>query len=656
MNKIFYQKCAIPIIILLLGLAMASCKAENSKREGEVKEDNASGKQEVKIENELEENENPAEQKQLFDIYIEQIDQLLEESRELENECNTYREFVGSIYLFSKAYSGGLQAFYDENGIVSYQMALTLEDESKNDKQKYICYPLSDGSFWFTYETTREIEKDLPDYTVNEDVLRYMRLDYIYDDGSVDLSEVKVEREQNLQQILTEKINGQVLEFWCSDEKVYQIDRENGIFIDATEGGEFYIASFLKQQQNHMIQQFNVDETVLDEVEKWKPEGYCLLGDWNEIAVCDVNHDGFMDYVMALYPKDYKEERRYADNSPYEKSSQYYAAGFWLILSNGAEDYKQIQLSDSVEYWETALVLVEVSFIEDGILELEYFIGRSPWSNAVLWFKYSEEDQNFYIFRSYYRQFEEEMLIGDEDNYGKLSLYAYFGWPLHYYEGIWDSDDDIPLNEGNQLGYYSDSFQYRCDNPILEHRINSLIWKSEYDLLQQIQEKCSNVSLDLSLIAEPLFYNQKLVSGNMEFYGSGKSIENNSDIRVGGDGQEIPIMLDKQTGEYVKVTELIDKEEFMQIFHAWADENSGSDGITIIERMRCDIVIEQAWEKADALSNCIAEDDEILLLQITQEGVRMGVWINSEIKMCYYMIDKEYFIGTYLWDYLKPEW
>lgn len=80
--------------------------------------------------------------------------------------------------------------------------------------------------------------------------------------------------------------------------------------------------------------------------------------------------------------------------------------------------YEPLLLSSSIEYWDTALTFVRLEFVAERILELEYFVGRAPFSNAVIQFQYDEEDKNFYVYRTYYRE-DKCFLIGNEHNHGK---------------------------------------------------------------------------------------------------------------------------------------------------------------------------------------------------------------------------------------------
>lgn len=130
-----------------------------------------------------------AEQKEWYAFYIKELDRMLSVSREQERNNDIYQETIGSLYLFSQSYSGGLWADYNEDGTNAFQ--IVIMDDTTEERQRYECRLLQDGSLWFTYQTESKSEKDLPDYIVNEDVLRYGRPDYVYDDGWTDLEEEK---------------------------------------------------------------------------------------------------------------------------------------------------------------------------------------------------------------------------------------------------------------------------------------------------------------------------------------------------------------------------------------------------------------------------------------------------------------------------------
>lgn len=399
------------------------------------------------------------------------------------------------------------------------------------------------------------------------------------------------------------------------------------------------------QQLKRINCQLAVSKDSLDEIERYKPEGYSLLwgkNSWTDIAVSDLNHDGRNDYVAVLYPGDHEKVQKYEGFSPYENTPEYYASGFWLFLSSEDGGYDPISLSNSIEYWEDELDLIEVTFVDDGILQLEYFVGRSPFSNALLQFRYDEEKQDFYIFCSYYRDsYHDAILIGDVDNYGSTVMCSYFAWPQHYNEGIWESVDDVPMQDGSWLGYYSSSFQYRCENLVEEHHINSLIWEKEYELIRTVEQHYPSPEADIHMVSRPVFYGRRLVSGQVGLYGFGsKNIL-------------IPIMVDKQNGEYVTVTGLLEKEEFLQIFDDWSEDVLSQDEAAAKLRERCRTVIGSCWEKADSVETYFGRKDEILFLRIVQEGIRVGVWSDADERMKYFIMDKEYFWGTKVWDFLK---
>lgn len=603
-----------------------------------------------------------AEQREAYVRSVEKLDRMLSESRELpeshalaenrgqKNDDGIYREEINTIYMFSESVYGVLRAEYGEDKTNAFQMV--MRDGEKSEKHRYECRLLSDGSLWFSFQTESKSERDLPDYVVNEDVLRYSRADHVYDDGQTDMEEEKEHRRQEIEQYLGEDIDGEVQEFWYGRDFLYRIDREEELFVDSAEDKERFIAEFLRGQAGRIDCQLPVSEASLDILEKYKPAGYCLLhgkDGWDDIAVSDLNHDGRMDYIAALYPDDHEKERRFADEGdPYELSSEYYASEFWMLLSTEDGGYEQIRLSDSIEYWDTALVLTEVTFVDEGILQLEYFVGRSPFTNALLRFQYDEEYKDFYILHSYYREYGyDSLLIGDMENYGRTDMSRYFSGRQNYCEGDWWSSEDMIMPDGTEVWHFQDKFQYYCENQLMEHRINSLVWEREYELIRALKEHCPDKDFRVSIGACPYFYNERLVSVEVTL---DDDSERGTKIRTW-----MSVMVDKQSGEYVAVTELLEKDEFIQIFTDWSDDALSRGAVTAEERDRGRQTIEKCWENADTVEGCAEEKEESMSLIMVQEGVLVSMWSKDDPTPECYVVEKEYFRGTEVWDYLRTQ-
>jgi len=599
------------------------------------------------------------EQKQLYETYAPQLDEMLANNERRIENCEQCQELVSSIYLFSEDYHGWLQGDHDADGLAMLQMLIEYGEQgnTSDDKQKYVGCLLEDGSLWLTYQSTYDGNYDLPDYVVNENVLRYSRVDYVYDDGLGNVEEEIKERQQQTAEVLGQKLSKNKQEYWVHEGKIYQIDRENQLFIDATEDRGGLIVSFFEQQLERIACQIKVNESVLPEVEQWKPEGYSLVNDWNNIAVNDLNEDGMNDYVLALYPDDFVEVPRYEEFSPYDHSSEYQVASFWLLLSTENKSYEQIQLTDTIDCRvDCVLKLVEVAFVKEGILQLEYFVGRSPYYNSVIQFKYDNERKNFYVYRSYFREdFTGDsymLLIGDETNYGDTSMWFYFDHSQSYCETRWNMSDDNVLAQNVMISSYISSFEYACTNLVEEHHINSLIWNKEYELTQELPKKYENMDLSFYMHTESVFYNESIISGQVE--GMGHAVSDNKNYDVSRFA--CPIMIDKNTGNYVHVTECIDKESFLQIFENWASEKRNAEELETGEKKYFEKAIANYWEKADTIEHSINAPEEMLCLQIVPEGIMIGVRAEGETWLEYCIIDKEYFLGTELWKYLKPEW
>lgn len=591
---------------------------------------------------------------------IARLDKLLSVSSGNDENCKEYMERIDTNYLFTTDFSnncgGGLQAWHNENRVCSYR--LIMETPNKEICQQYQYRMLSDESFWFTYQTSQTAIGDLPDYVVNEDVLQFYRTDDVYDDGNTNIDKEQRNREQEVKTLFAEKITGQTQEYWCTEGSVYQIERNNALIIDVSDKKESLIGEFLQQQRRRLQYQIIFDKSILNEIEQKKPKGYSLLFDkngWDMVAVCDLNHDGMLDYVAALYPNDYEEVHRFEGFSPYEMSSQYYAAGFWLLLSSENGQYEQIELSIDIEYWEDTLSLITLDFVEDGILRMEYYIGRAPWVNAELLFEYNEEEKDFYLARSYYRQsmdIKDALLIGNKENYtpNKVNIYCYLTYNVDVFENVSEHRDDILMQDGVLMSYYWNDLYYKCNDIVQQHTINSKIWEIEYEILENIEKQFPAVK-EMSMCIKPTFYNARMVSGYFEIRMQ-KQKENSRKTR------EIPIMVDKQSGELITVKELIAKQDFLEIFDNWAADAVAIGKLTEEEGAFCREKIEQCWEYGETLDNYFGEKESFLSFWFEQKGVKIGIYPQKKdaYRPVYYTIDKEYFFATPLWKYLEPEY
>lgn len=602
----------------------------------------------------------PFEDQERYQRYIDRLDDALADSLSRQQNCSFYREEINTVYTFGSDMYGWLLAAYDEQSIFMMDWLMEVNTEEGKNYQRYRFYLLQDGSQYFTYQTSgQDIEEDVPDYLVNEDALRYYRLDYVYDDGS-DLEEKRKMKEENWQEQFGRTISGETLEFWYMEGKLYTVDRQKELLTDVSETKAICISAFLQLQPYRIAAELNIDEAKAIQIAQLIPEGYCLLKDWDDIAAYDLNEDGSMDYVVALYPEDHPEEKRYADFSPYEHSSEYYASEFWLLLSDAEQGYLPIHLTYSIEYpREDTLYLTDISFVGEGILRLEYFIGRSPWRTAVLLFEPNLSKSNgafFYLLRSYYRELFGEIQIGDKESYGNLDMEIYYYGNFHYNEHSSSGTSDAPLNSDNTLDY--SNVRYRCHDIWKEGMLNSHIWQRESDIVEAAQERFAG---EFQLRTEPVFWNSRIVSYETELnVWHGTRLESKEEEEPRLWRVSIPIMLDRDTGDFLHVTDFIAEEDFLELFRRYAHKgNATHQSLTEEERVQCMTILEEGWEKADSLDSLTAFDWKEISLQITQQGVVVG--LRTDLKygtsgLTKYQIDKEHFMGTGLWYYLAPEW
>lgn len=635
----------ILILGLMVSVCLSGCEREWDEKDADVMNFNTDEKQVPVV----------ADDKK----YIDELDAMISNNEQKMEDCEKYQEFISSIYLFHEDYHGYLQADYDGDGVICAKMLIETGEmgETSDDKQKWTGQILEDGSLWLTYQSTYDEKYDLPDYIVNEDVLRYSRADYIYNDGAVNVEKQRTDNKQQIVQALNIDMSGNKKEFWSRGDKIYEVDRKSQRLIDETEAFGGLIVAFWEQQLERIECRTKQEESVLAQVEQLMPNGYNRLNDWNNIAVSDLNKDGWNDYVMALYPDDYEEEHRYEEFSPYEMIPEYYASSFWLFLSTGGKEYEQIQLSHTIEYTQSdALCLTEISFIKENLLQLEYFVGRSPWCNAVMQFEYNDEQKDFYIYQSYYRESEgrkpDKLLVGNKEDYGDIRLGYYFA-NGHPYDAIkWESADDIILSDKAVLETYSDSFQYRGEDLLKEHLINSRIWGKEDELVQALLKKYEKYYLECNMLTDSTFYSDNIISGYLEGYGRVISENEEKEVAL----FFYPIMIDKSSGEYINIKEYIDKDEFLEIFSNFVTEERKCSELDNEEIERFENAIKNYWDNVNTLDISINKPKETLHLQIVSEGVAIGTCKDNDVVIDFFVIDRECFLDTELWKYMELIW
>ena len=196
-----------------------------------------------------------AEDQERYQRYIDRLDNALADSLSRQQNCSFYREEINTVYTFGSDMYGWLLAAYDEQGIILMDWLMEVNTEEEDIYQRYNLYLLQDGSQYFTYQTNGQgIEEDVPDYLVNEDALRYHRLDYVYDDGS-NLEEKRKEQEKNWQKEFGRTISGETLEAIC-------------------------LSTFLQLQPDRIAAELNMNEAMAAQIAQLIPEGYCLLKGW----------------------------------------------------------------------------------------------------------------------------------------------------------------------------------------------------------------------------------------------------------------------------------------------------------------------------------------------------------------------------------------
>lgn len=145
-----------------------------------------------------------------YKSFIDSLDERLLAMEKDATRSEQYWEKIEEIFLYRKDVFGILEAKYQDGKVSSFQITM----EEGEDKQKYIFYSLGNDMYWFSCQLVRADDVNLPDYVVNENVLRYDALAE-EDDGW--------ERAQACYQ---QELSAKTQEYIIKGEKIFQIDRE----------------------------------------------------------------------------------------------------------------------------------------------------------------------------------------------------------------------------------------------------------------------------------------------------------------------------------------------------------------------------------------------------------------------------------------------
>ncbi len=124
-------------------------------------------------------------------------------------------------------------------------------------------------------------------------------------------------------------------EYCVINNRLYEINREEETLQDITEEIEYYMARWLIKEAERVYFRMKITSEVKETIKKLLPEDYSLS---KHVAVCDLNHDGWEDYLAVVFRN---VDVQKADKNIFSDSSE-----LWLLLSEGDGSYKKKVLLD----------------------------------------------------------------------------------------------------------------------------------------------------------------------------------------------------------------------------------------------------------------------------------------------------------------------
>lgn len=414
-NELANRKKILNILMLFFSCMLTGCNSEKqSLTESIVREDSSLSKSEVNdtsesiikwdeaLYQEYEDNLiNHDELREANSIYGEKWNDTDEGYREIWGESyfgqlGTYGQ-VGTeknIFLEGEPMTGILEAEVIEEDLMG--MRIVACDEM--GAAQYIYYDSGDVQY-FSCRGLEQREWDLPEYVVCYGVFEHPRVS----------DEYQNEKWKNFKEKCGQKIAGELEEYCIIDNHIYAIDREKEAMADMSDGLPGYVGKWLRQEAKRVCCGMKVTSERFEDAAEMLPQGYFAA----HVGVCDLNQDGFEDYVIAVYQSD-KEEPLYNRNADDE---------IWMYLSDGDGNYtKKVLLSDIIFQCAT------LKFVSEGMLMCENIVGNEGYGIdpcRVDYFYYDKEMEDFCLYKAYQGK-NGDILIYDKEALGKLTVEEYY--------------------------------------------------------------------------------------------------------------------------------------------------------------------------------------------------------------------------------------
>ncbi|MCM1252651.1 MAG: hypothetical protein NC321_07500 [Clostridium sp.] len=480
---------------------------------------------------------------------------------------------------------------------------------------------------YITCRKTGAKEGDMPEYQLCEEVLNHGKVsgrDYITSAGDYHEAQWTEWLDKYGQMI-----DGEVTEYCVVDNHVYRIDREKEQFHDVTGQTESYMAQWLQSEKEKAYYGMKVTDEVMEKIKELIPDGYRLRME-PCIAVCDLNHDGEDDYVAVTM------------NMEHEKF-WHTTEALWLFLSDGVSGYTKKLL---LEGW---LECYQLDFVGDGVLMCWNMYGmdfEKPMRRREN-FLYDEAAQEFYLDKVCQCELGSGVLIEDRTTLERIGIGSYYrSKKSDNISSDWASDSYHVYHEERKVEF-DRAVIYRNADKEMGKTVNDKIFEIEVAIAERL------------LFDKDIKINSSLNYLNPHIYGgciAGSVWNNESSAYLDSLHFYLPVIIDLESGEFLDITDLLSKEEFIEIcqkgmkdrYRIELSEEEMERGISLIQDR-----YEDAFRVTSSGELILTTEESWICLEITSWGVQ--VTGKDDAGGISFWLDKEYFIDTPLWHYMEPD-
>ncbi len=546
------------------------------------------------------------------------------------NVDNGYRELLDESY-FGQVKSGGSssKSKYYMEGILAAERGRENSDAFYSMR---IAIKEGGGILEYRYCDTGEIlyiscrglkNMDIPEYQMCDNSLIYSDIDP-EDATGKDMWKERLER-------LVQEGNDN-REYCVINNRLYEINREEETLQDITEEIEYYMARWLIKEAERVYFRMKITSEVKETIKKLLPEDYSLS---KHVAVCDLNHDGWEDYLAVVFRN---VDVQKADKNIFSDSSE-----LWLLLSEGDGSYKKKVLLDG------GVVCEELRFEADGLLMFENIYGYIQYGKIprrIDYFLYDSQTESFRFNRAMWINQDRRFIFHDRKTVGELNIYTYYKGIGTKISGFQNERYNIKSDNDREV-YITSMYQYMNADQTKEQWVNEKLLQIENICAWNALSLCDETAIYVG--SEACYVTPDVFTG---------SVYVTPDV-FGGKFPEYPFMLDIRSKEILEIQDLISKEQIISLCE---------QGIKDVNRMEMSEenrkkflqILEGGYERANYIDKNTEENGGMYIyICFTPWGVSFrGKEILSDGTCsanitC--MADKELFYNTRLWQYLKPE-